>query len=105
MLHCLENGCTAPYLTVSLHSNHFHAVVGGQRTRNMGSSQPVVVGFFWRLLLLLSLRVISHVLHVEAEVQTPFLHAPRELEVVVLPPHRAYLCQGSVHLDFMHLYL
>lgn len=50
---------------------------------------PLVRGLF--RLVLLALRVISHVLHVEPEVQPPLLHAPRELKIVVLSPHRANL--------------
>ena len=58
----------------------------------LGNPLPVVEGFFGGFLFL-SLRVISHVLHVEAEVQPPLLHAPRELEIVVLPAHRPHLRQ------------
>lgn len=54
-----------------------------------------MVGGFFRDIFLLPLGVIAHVLHVEAEVQPPLLHAPRELEVIVLPSHCAHLRQGS----------
>ncbi len=36
-------------------------------------------------------RLVALVLHVQPEVQLALAHAPREVKVVVLPPHRARL--------------